>query len=586
MANRTVKDAGSVHGTNPQFLIEKILRGRIYESLYWKEHCFALNIATVLEKAVDITHVGGTFGAYIKPTPFLCLQLKLLQLLPERDIVLEILNDHTFKYVRCMMALFVRLTWPSLDVYKHLEPILRDYRKVRIKLGDGNYILSHVDEFIDELLREDRVCGIMLPRLKSRDILEEEGLLEPRNRFLAQDGVGEGECLRERNCESEASGDSEGTASQYKGYSKKGDFSSAVQANKRKQSLSPRGRSGSPIESANRSNSRSRSPAERGRRRREYSRSHSPAERIRRKREYSRSRSPSERGRRRRGYSRSRSPAEQGRRRREYSRSRSPAERGRRRRDYSRSRSPAERGRRRREYSRSRSPAERGRRRSDYSRSRSPAEQGRRRRDYSRSRSPAERGRRRREYSRSRSPAERGRRRREYSRSRSPTERGIRRNECSGSRPSSAKEKDFHEGERKEKSEFRLQFKGSKLSGKRVKDNRKSEEGKVSQASNGSHEDGKSIEEWNEVRAKLGLKPLDTSSNRSERAVSTKRPAKLNTREGDTDERQRKVRRAEAERSKTESFQSRGSKTGGVIECSVSEWNAIRAKLGLKPLKE
>ena len=42
MANRTVKDATSVHGTNPQYLVEKIIRTRIYDSKYWKEECFAL----------------------------------------------------------------------------------------------------------------------------------------------------------------------------------------------------------------------------------------------------------------------------------------------------------------------------------------------------------------------------------------------------------------------------------------------------------------------------------------------------------------------------------------------------------------
>ena len=42
MANRTVKDAQSIKGTNPQFLIEKIIRTRIYDSQYWKEKCFAL----------------------------------------------------------------------------------------------------------------------------------------------------------------------------------------------------------------------------------------------------------------------------------------------------------------------------------------------------------------------------------------------------------------------------------------------------------------------------------------------------------------------------------------------------------------
>ena len=43
MANRTVKDAKTVKGTNPQYLIEKIIRTRIYESKFWKEECFALS---------------------------------------------------------------------------------------------------------------------------------------------------------------------------------------------------------------------------------------------------------------------------------------------------------------------------------------------------------------------------------------------------------------------------------------------------------------------------------------------------------------------------------------------------------------
>ena len=57
MANRTVKDAHSVKGTNPQYLIEKIIRSRIYESKFWKEQCFALsgNISGYSSLAGDIT---------------------------------------------------------------------------------------------------------------------------------------------------------------------------------------------------------------------------------------------------------------------------------------------------------------------------------------------------------------------------------------------------------------------------------------------------------------------------------------------------------------------------------------------------
>lgn len=43
MANRTMKYARTVKGTNPQYLVEKIIRTRVYDSRYWKEECFALN---------------------------------------------------------------------------------------------------------------------------------------------------------------------------------------------------------------------------------------------------------------------------------------------------------------------------------------------------------------------------------------------------------------------------------------------------------------------------------------------------------------------------------------------------------------
>ena len=40
--------------------------------------------------------------------------------------------------------------------------------------------MSHVDEFVDELLRDDRVCDVILPRVQKRHILEELDELEPR----------------------------------------------------------------------------------------------------------------------------------------------------------------------------------------------------------------------------------------------------------------------------------------------------------------------------------------------------------------------------------------------------------------------
>lgn len=179
MANRTAKHAVNIHGTDPQNLIEKIIRERIYDCNYWKEECFALNEESLLEKAAGLNFVGGTFGNQ-KPVPFLCLVLKMLQIQPEKQVVLALLHNEDFKYVRVLAAFYFRLTGSSLEIYKELEPLLVDKRKIRMKMNDGSYSLSFVDELIDRLLREDRVFDIILPRLTKRIVFEESNELEER----------------------------------------------------------------------------------------------------------------------------------------------------------------------------------------------------------------------------------------------------------------------------------------------------------------------------------------------------------------------------------------------------------------------
>ena len=65
--------------------------------MFWKEECFALTADTVLEKAVELRCVGGTYGGQRRATEFLCLVLKLLQLQPEKDIVYEYIANEDFK---------------------------------------------------------------------------------------------------------------------------------------------------------------------------------------------------------------------------------------------------------------------------------------------------------------------------------------------------------------------------------------------------------------------------------------------------------------------------------------------------------
>lgn len=203
-----------VRGVNPATLFEKAVRDRITESYYWKEQCFGLNAATLCDRAVELTCLGGTYGVSDKPTPFLCLAFKMLQINPSRDIVLEYLNftdpendDNEpetattaaeraedgvvkargdFKYLRALAAFYIRLTFDAVEIYKTLEPLLVDYRKLKRRVRDS-FTLTYIDQFVDDLLTKDRVCGTSLWKLPSRQQLEDLDLLEERVSPLADE---------------------------------------------------------------------------------------------------------------------------------------------------------------------------------------------------------------------------------------------------------------------------------------------------------------------------------------------------------------------------------------------------------------
>lgn len=178
MANRTVKEANTIKGTNPQYLIEKIIRTRIYDSIYWKEKCFGLSSELVVDRAMELKYFGGIYAGNVKPTPFLCITLKLLQLQPEKDIIIEFIRQEDFKYLRALGAFYIRLVFNSIEVFKYLEPLYNDYRKLRFMDKMGLFSIVHMDEFIDVLLRSERYCDIQLPRLQKRQALEETDQLE------------------------------------------------------------------------------------------------------------------------------------------------------------------------------------------------------------------------------------------------------------------------------------------------------------------------------------------------------------------------------------------------------------------------
>lgn len=197
-----------VRGINPATLFEKAVRDRITDSYYWKEQCFGLNAATLCDRAVELTSIGGTYGVSEKPTPFLCLAFKMLQLNPDRDVILEYLNftdpgsdedtadesaengvvksSGEFKYLRALAAFYVRLTFDSVDVYKTLEPLLLDYRKLKRRVRES-FLLTYMDQFVDDLLTKDRVCGTSLWKLPPRQQLEDLDMLDERISPLADE---------------------------------------------------------------------------------------------------------------------------------------------------------------------------------------------------------------------------------------------------------------------------------------------------------------------------------------------------------------------------------------------------------------
>ena len=180
MANRTDPRAHQVHGTNPQFLIDKLTRLKVYNDSYFKEKCFALTAETLIDRAFeDLKYVGGTFGAYHRPCKFLCLLLKMLQIQPDEDIVLEFVRQTDHKYLRALGAMYFRMTCHShARIFKELEPLYSDYRRMTLRV-ESEFSVLHVDEFIQQLLTKDKVFGILLPRISKRHVLEEDEELEP-----------------------------------------------------------------------------------------------------------------------------------------------------------------------------------------------------------------------------------------------------------------------------------------------------------------------------------------------------------------------------------------------------------------------
>lgn len=171
-----------IRGQAPHLLFEEAVRNRVVNSLYWQEQCFGLNAASLCDRAVDMKYIGGTWNAGRQATPFICLAFKMLQLNIEDEIIEVYLNEggEDWKYLRALAAFYVRLTSErSEEVYRRLEPLLSDYRKL-IRRANAGDRMTTIDEFVDDLLTKERVCATSLWKLVPRQQLEDDDKLDER----------------------------------------------------------------------------------------------------------------------------------------------------------------------------------------------------------------------------------------------------------------------------------------------------------------------------------------------------------------------------------------------------------------------
>lgn len=162
----------SIHGMNPIHLLSSILLNKIHNSLYWKDKCFKLTAETLIDRAIELTHVGGVIGDHSQPTDFICLVLKLLQIQPEEEIIDEFLSGD-YRYLTALAAFYWRLVGSPKQCYEKLEKLYSDYRKIIVRSRNGDYKVICMDEFADDLLMKDIMFEVTLPNLPKRRVLEE-----------------------------------------------------------------------------------------------------------------------------------------------------------------------------------------------------------------------------------------------------------------------------------------------------------------------------------------------------------------------------------------------------------------------------
>ncbi|KAM5576989.1 hypothetical protein ABKV19_007702 [Rosa sericea] len=98
---------------------------------------------TLVDKAMELDHIGGTFAGNRKLTLFMCLVMKLLQIQPEKEMVIEFIKNDDCNSSR------------RIEDKEGFCPASRDYLVYRDSLFSDNPYLSRVHLLQETELRLD-----------------------------------------------------------------------------------------------------------------------------------------------------------------------------------------------------------------------------------------------------------------------------------------------------------------------------------------------------------------------------------------------------------------------------------------------
>ena len=76
-----------------------------------------LSAETLVDEAIKLKYIGGTYGGIQKPTKFLILVQKMLQIQPDSDIIIELIKNPDYKYVSALAMFYWRLVATQEEIF-------------------------------------------------------------------------------------------------------------------------------------------------------------------------------------------------------------------------------------------------------------------------------------------------------------------------------------------------------------------------------------------------------------------------------------------------------------------------------------